>query len=78
VIEQTPILFVYFSVVLLTYLIAVPISLLFEAPFLQIEKFFIFTDRREKDEKFEKLLDSSDTYQAINHSTFEETKEEIK
>lgn len=34
VIEQTPILFIYCSVALLSYLLSAPVSILFEAPFL--------------------------------------------
>ena len=57
--EHTPILFIFFSITLITYLISVPFSTIFEAPFIQIERFFLLKQKKElkvKEEKFDPLL----------------------
>ena len=46
--EHTPILWIFFATVIITYMLSVPVSLLCEAPFLHLEKFFIFKERSEK------------------------------
>jgi hypothetical protein len=42
------ILWTYLACLLISYLVAVPCSLIFEAPYLHIEKFFIFAQKTEK------------------------------
>jgi len=46
--EHTPILWIFFATVVLSYMISVPVSLAFEAPYLHIEKLFIFKDKDDK------------------------------
>jgi peptidoglycan/LPS O-acetylase OafA/YrhL len=74
--QPTYLHWIYMAVLVITYIMSIPVSLLCEAPFLHLEKFFIFKEREQPQSKTsENLMSNEESKESEEREDYKNSKE---